>query len=137
LAVASVSGTILPSSAARAPFYRHHPDIRPRDQVGRQVVQPDLHQLGPPHALGQHPDHRVVSGVLERPRPPVPGNREQVPDEVGRQRRRPDLDRRVPHQGVGVGVRVPVLSRQPREQMPQVALLGGGPALAVGGEVGV
>jgi hypothetical protein len=114
---------------------RDDPDVGPGDQVGRKVVEADLDELGTSYALGQHPDHRVVAGVVERPGPPAPGDREQVPDEVGGQRRRTDLDRRVPHQAVGVRVRVPVLDREPAEQVPQVPLLGVGPALAVRREV--
>jgi hypothetical protein len=47
---------------------RDDPDIRPGDQVSREIVQADLDQFGPPDAFGEHPEHRVVAGVLEGPR---------------------------------------------------------------------
>jgi hypothetical protein len=54
--------------------------------VGRQVIGLQLDQLGPPHALGQRPDDRVMPHVLKPPRLAAPGDLEQVGDELLRQR---------------------------------------------------
>ena len=63
------------------------------------------------------------------------GEREEVPDEVGRQGGRTACCWRVAAQLVGVGVGMVVLGFQPGEQVPQVALLGVRAAPGVGGVV--
>ena len=78
----------------------------------------------------------MVPGVLETPCPPVPGHLQQISDELPGQRGRPVPGRAVPLQVLGVGVGVIMVTFQPAEQVPQVPLLGVGPALPVRREVG-
>jgi hypothetical protein len=71
-----------PTSLCRSHHERHHPDGRPGDQVLRQIGDLLLRQFLASHALGEHPDHRVVAQVDERRRPPAAGHLQQIPDEV-------------------------------------------------------
>ena len=110
-------------------FQRDHPHERTGDQIRGQVRELQLDQLHPPDSLGQHPDHGVVAGIVEAAGAAAPGDLQQVTDELLRQSGRALLQRRVPVQRCGVGVRMPVRVLQPGEQMPQVTLPGVQPRL--------
>ena len=60
-----MNGTTRPVAIRTRPLERHHARERPSHQVGRQVLDLHLGELGVAHALGEDLDDRLVADLLE------------------------------------------------------------------------